>query len=33
MGAAMVAQDARCADDYGDDENYQTEDDNHESSK
>jgi hypothetical protein len=32
MGAAMVAQDARRADDYGD-ENYRTEDDNHESSK
>ena len=29
----MVAQDARCTDDYGGDENYQTEDDNHESSK
>jgi hypothetical protein len=28
----MVAQDARHADDYGGDENYQTEDDNHDES-
>jgi hypothetical protein len=33
MGAAVVVQGARHADDYRGDENYQTEDDNHESSE
>jgi hypothetical protein len=33
MGAAMVAQDGPHADGYGDCKNYETEDDNHESSE